>query len=86
MNGAALVAIAATIGNLLQGWDNATIAGTGSFSNSEFNFFNLMLDKDIHGSMIAGVDWIFLFPEFYWIVCVNSHLYRLKLELCGIYY
>lgn len=27
MNGAALVAIVATIGNLLQGWDNATIAG-----------------------------------------------------------
>lgn len=27
MNGAALVAIAATIGNFLQGWDNATIAG-----------------------------------------------------------
>lgn len=28
MNGAALVALAATIGNFLQGWDNATIAGT----------------------------------------------------------
>lgn len=27
MRGAALVAIAATIGNFLQGWDNATIAG-----------------------------------------------------------
>lgn len=27
MKGAALVAIAATIGNFLQGWDNATIAG-----------------------------------------------------------
>lgn len=27
MGGAALVAIAAAIGNLLQGWDNATIAG-----------------------------------------------------------
>ncbi|GKC66944.1 hypothetical protein Tco_1099542, partial [Tanacetum coccineum] len=26
MNGAAMVAIIATIGNLLQGWDNATIA------------------------------------------------------------
>uniref|UniRef100_A0A0E0JXN4 Uncharacterized protein n=1 Tax=Oryza punctata TaxID=4537 RepID=A0A0E0JXN4_ORYPU len=26
MSGAALVAIAASIGNLLQGWDNATIA------------------------------------------------------------
>lgn len=28
MKGAALVAIAASIGNFLQGWDNATIAGT----------------------------------------------------------
>ena len=27
MLGAVLVAIAASIGNLLQGWDNATIAG-----------------------------------------------------------
>lgn len=27
MWGSVLVAIAATIGNLLQGWDNATIAG-----------------------------------------------------------
>lgn len=27
MNGAVLVAITAAIGNLLQGWDNATIAG-----------------------------------------------------------
>lgn len=27
MRGAVLVAIAASIGNLLQGWDNATIAG-----------------------------------------------------------
>lgn len=30
MNGAALVAIAATVGNFLQGWDNATIAGSCS--------------------------------------------------------
>jgi hypothetical protein len=28
--GAVLVAIAAAIGNFLQGWDNATIAGTSS--------------------------------------------------------
>lgn len=27
MRGAVLVAIAAAIGNMLQGWDNATIAG-----------------------------------------------------------
>lgn len=30
MNSAVLVAIAAAIGNFLQGWDNATIAGTSS--------------------------------------------------------
>ena len=30
MHGAALVAIAAAVGNFLQGWDNATIAGTSS--------------------------------------------------------
>ena len=35
MNAAVLVAIAATVGNFLQGWDNATIAGTCSL----FNFF-----------------------------------------------
>ncbi|KAL5056573.1 hypothetical protein RYX36_037255 [Vicia faba] len=28
MKGAVLVAIAASIGNFLQGWDNATIAGS----------------------------------------------------------
>ena len=28
MKGAVLVALAASIGNFLQGWDNATIAGT----------------------------------------------------------
>jgi hypothetical protein len=27
MRGAVLVALAATVGNLLQGWDNSTIAG-----------------------------------------------------------
>jgi hypothetical protein len=28
MSGAVIVAVAAAIGNLLQGWDNATIAGS----------------------------------------------------------
>ena len=37
MSGAVLVAIGATIGNLLQGWDNATIAGK-SFSSSSYVF------------------------------------------------
>lgn len=31
MDGAVLVAIAATVGNFLQGWDMATIAGNCSF-------------------------------------------------------
>jgi hypothetical protein len=31
MSGAVLVAVAAAIGNLLQGWDNATIAGNFPF-------------------------------------------------------
>ena len=31
MSGAVLVAIAAAVGNLLQGWDNATIAGNRFF-------------------------------------------------------
>lgn len=38
MSGAVLVAIAAAIGNLLQGWDNATIAGNFSISSAS-NYF-----------------------------------------------
>ncbi|XP_010690557.2 monosaccharide-sensing protein 2 [Beta vulgaris subsp. vulgaris] len=37
MSGAVLVAIAATVGNLLQGWDNATIAGAVLYIKKEFN-------------------------------------------------
>ncbi|WOG99847.1 hypothetical protein DCAR_0519203 [Daucus carota subsp. sativus] len=37
MNGAALVAIVATIGNMLQGWDNATIAGAVVYVKKELN-------------------------------------------------
>ncbi|KAG9154691.1 hypothetical protein Leryth_019045 [Lithospermum erythrorhizon] len=36
MSGAALVAIAAAVGNLLQGWDNATIAGAVLYIKREF--------------------------------------------------
>lgn len=36
MKEAALVAIAAAIGNFLQGWDNACIAGTFPSSNYQF--------------------------------------------------
>ncbi|KAM7258656.1 hypothetical protein ACFE04_014397 [Oxalis oulophora] len=37
MSGAVLVAIAAAIGNLLQGWDNATIAGSVLYIKREFH-------------------------------------------------
>ncbi|KAL5713752.1 trans-aconitate methyltransferase 2 [Ranunculus cassubicifolius] len=36
MSGAVLVAVAAAIGNLLQGWDNATIAGAVLYIKKEF--------------------------------------------------
>lgn len=38
MNPAMLVAVAATIGNLLQGWDNATIAGIFSIFTPLLHF------------------------------------------------
>ncbi|XP_019172394.1 PREDICTED: monosaccharide-sensing protein 2-like [Ipomoea nil] len=37
MSGAVLVALAAAIGNLLQGWDNATIAGSLLYIKKEFH-------------------------------------------------
>ncbi|KAL2928387.1 Monosaccharide-sensing protein 2 [Bienertia sinuspersici] len=37
MSAPVLVAIAATVGNLLQGWDNATIAGAVLYIKKEFN-------------------------------------------------
>ncbi|CAM8932400.1 unnamed protein product [Rhodiola kirilowii] len=36
MSGAVLVAVAAAVGNLLQGWDNATIAGAVLYIKKEF--------------------------------------------------
>jgi hypothetical protein len=42
MAGSVLVAIAASIGNLLQGWDNATIAG---------NTYDSSFKKKIHSCM-----------------------------------
>ncbi|KAG8369300.1 hypothetical protein BUALT_Bualt15G0137000 [Buddleja alternifolia] len=48
MNGAALVAIAATIGNFLQGWDNATIAGAIVYIKKE-----LELGAGIEGLIVA---------------------------------
>lgn len=39
MKGAVLVAIAASVGNFLQGWDNATIAGTALLFGFSSIFF-----------------------------------------------
>ncbi|CAH9145291.1 unnamed protein product [Cuscuta epithymum] len=48
MNGAVLVAIAATIGNFLQGWDNATIAGAVVYLKKE-----LALETYMEGLVVA---------------------------------
>lgn len=50
MNGAALVAITAAIGNLLQGWDNATIAGAVIYIKREFQ---LESEPTIEGLIVA---------------------------------
>ncbi|XXG39221.1 hypothetical protein AAC387_Pa01g0239 [Persea americana] len=50
MNGAVLVAIAASIGNLLQGWDNATIAGAVLYVKKEFH---LESEPTIEGLIVA---------------------------------
>ncbi|KAF3341283.1 monosaccharide-sensing protein 2-like protein [Carex littledalei] len=50
MSGAVLVAIAASIGNLLQGWDNATIAGAVLYIKKEFN---LESQPTIEGLIVA---------------------------------
>nr|BAK00015.1 predicted protein [Hordeum vulgare subsp. vulgare] len=50
MSGAALVAIAASIGNLLQGWDNATIAGAVLYIKKEFQLEN---DPTVEGLIVA---------------------------------
>ncbi|PSS17182.1 Monosaccharide-sensing protein, partial [Actinidia chinensis var. chinensis] len=48
MKGAALVAIGASIGNLLQGWDNATIAGAVVYITKELN-----LETTVEGLVVA---------------------------------
>ncbi|CAL1355267.1 unnamed protein product [Linum trigynum] len=48
MNGATLVAIAACIGNFLQGWDNATIAGAIVYIKKDLN-----LDSSVEGLVVA---------------------------------
>ncbi|KAF3446924.1 hypothetical protein FNV43_RR12104 [Rhamnella rubrinervis] len=48
MKGAVLVAIAASIGNFLQGWDNATIAGTIIYIKED-----LALETTVEGLVVA---------------------------------
>ncbi|XAR73664.1 hypothetical protein NMG60_11007709 [Bertholletia excelsa] len=50
MRGAVLVAIAAAIGNMLQGWDNATIAGSVLYIKREFN---LDAEPTMEGLIVA---------------------------------
>ncbi|GLT29243.1 hypothetical protein SLA2020_041200 [Shorea laevis] len=50
MRGAVFVAVAAAIGNLLQGWDNATIAGAVMYIKKEFK---LESEPTIEGLIVA---------------------------------
>ncbi|KAH1251976.1 Monosaccharide-sensing protein 2 [Glycine max] len=50
MSGAVLVAVAAAIGNLLQGWDNATIAGSILYIKREFQ---LQSEPTVEGLIVA---------------------------------
>ncbi|KAM0049174.1 putative major facilitator, sugar transporter, major facilitator superfamily [Helianthus debilis subsp. tardiflorus] len=50
MSGAVLVAVAAAIGNLLQGWDNATIAGAVLYIKKEFH---LESEPTVEGLIVA---------------------------------
>ncbi|PWA79788.1 tonoplast monosaccharide transporter2 [Artemisia annua] len=50
MSGAVLVAVAAAVGNLLQGWDNATIAGAVLYIKKEFE---LESEPTIEGLIVA---------------------------------
>ncbi|GAV88765.1 Sugar_tr domain-containing protein [Cephalotus follicularis] len=50
MSGAVLVAVAAAVGNLLQGWDNATIAGAVLYIKREYH---LESEPTIEGLIVA---------------------------------
>ncbi|XP_076923012.1 monosaccharide-sensing protein 2-like [Bidens hawaiensis] len=50
MSGAVLVAIAASVGNMIQGWDNACIAGAVLYIKKEFN---LQSEPTIEGLIVA---------------------------------
>ncbi|VFQ90843.1 unnamed protein product [Cuscuta campestris] len=62
MGGAVLVALAAAIGNLLQGWDNATIAGSVLYIKKEFNLETLpMIEGLIVAMSLIGATFITTF-------------------------
>ncbi|KAL8228916.1 hypothetical protein R6Q57_013816 [Mikania cordata] len=50
MRGAVLVAVAAAVGNMIQGWDNACIAGAVLYIKKEFNLQN---EPTIEGLIVA---------------------------------
>ncbi|KAF5764342.1 putative major facilitator, sugar transporter, major facilitator superfamily [Helianthus annuus] len=50
MSGSVLVAIAASVGNMIQGWDNACIAGAVLYIKKEFN---LQSEPTIEGLIVA---------------------------------
>ncbi|KAJ6353446.1 hypothetical protein OIU76_002464 [Salix suchowensis] len=50
MRGAVLVALAATVGNLLQGWDNSSIAGSIPYIKEELN---LQSQPAVEGLIVA---------------------------------
>ncbi|KAG9139338.1 hypothetical protein Leryth_011335 [Lithospermum erythrorhizon] len=55
MNGAALVAIIATIGNFLQGWDNATIAGAIVYIKKDIHLETAMEGLVVAMSLIGAM-------------------------------
>ena len=64
MNGAVLVAVAAAIGNFLQGWDNATIAGTSFMFILQPTYFSACVSECLNQifkfKMIHGLHIVFL--------------------------
>ncbi|KAL6217910.1 hypothetical protein ACLB2K_011127 [Fragaria x ananassa] len=86
MSGAVLVAIAAAVGNLLQGWDNATIAASVLYIKREFNLESqpavegLIVAMSLIGATLvttcsgAVADWIGRRP----MLIISSVLYFLS--------
>ena len=81
MKGAALVAIAATIGNFLQGWDNATIAGTSLCRSLPICFkklYTLVTLLSVHFSVIYTLMSFECTIMYYW---TSKDLYQLVSKL-----